>query len=104
MEFLKHYKMIVLQFFIIIFVFFVFFGLLKSGFDYIEYIHKVEQQKIDDKQYDKEKKTIERAARKTARFLMSDGSVDIDAARAYLIHRERDERRKIENIDFEIIN
>jgi hypothetical protein len=77
--------------------------MLKAGFDFIQEMEILEEREKQKRFEEMETKAIERACKKTTRFLYSDGSVNIEAARKYLKLREKEERRKVETVSFEVI-
>jgi AAA+ ATPase superfamily predicted ATPase len=88
---------------LILLYFIAFFGMLKSGFDYIEYLYEKEQQEQQEDKEEIKQKAIEKECKRVRRFLNADGSINTTAARAYMQRQEREKRKKIESISFEII-
>jgi hypothetical protein len=82
---------------------FVFFGMLKAGFDFIQEMEILEEKEKQKRFEEMEIKAIERACKKTTRFLYADGSVNVEAARQYLKLMEKENRRKVQTISFEVI-
>jgi hypothetical protein len=80
----------------------VFFSALNDGFKYIEYLSEVERKKEESKKREFNDKALRRACRIHSKFLNSDGSINTIAAREYIKNRERQQRRNVETISFEV--
>lgn len=79
-----------------------FFGVLKSGFDYIEYLYEKELKEQQQNEEDIKQKAIEKECKRIRKFLNPDGSINTEAAQRYMKRKENERRRKIESISFEV--
>lgn len=91
----------------IIAFFFALFALLGAFSSVLQYL--IQQNRgIEAQQKERaemiEKKGIERACKKTLRFLNKDGSINIVAAKEYIESQKEKDRRKIETINFEVLD
>ena len=82
----------------------VFFGLMQSGFNYISEIHEKEQRKIDESKKQTEDKALKIVCKKYSKFINPDGTtVDLVAARRYMARMKIEQKKRIETINFEIV-
>lgn len=86
--------------------FFALFALIGSINSFLEYLnHNSKQMYIQDKKRLKmiEKKGIERACRKSLKFLNKDGSINVLEAKKHIAKIKEKERMQPETINFQII-
>lgn len=79
-----------------------FFGMLKSGFDYVEYLYDKELKERQENKEEIKQKAIEKECKRVRKFLNPDGSINTEAAQRYMKRKENERRRKIESISFEV--
>lgn len=92
-----------MMFICLIMVCFALFGALQSGFVYITEQHEEQQRKLNEKTDEIEKQALKVVCKRYARFINPDGSVDLEESRRYIANIEKERRRKIETISFEVL-